>query len=280
MKDFCRFFGLFAFLNVALCLPSPCLAQTEADAAFYFKRAMSEKDNMAKQDRALQDFATALKLSPKRDDILAEQAALLFLVEEDEEALEAAEKATRLNSKNARAWLVLGKCLSRKKRPQEGLDALNHAMALTPENQKDQLYDDRARLLSILGRYGEAEKDLDLAVARQPHASTNLADRIEVCIHEKKWAKVIADCTTFLRVDKTHNPSIYHKRALAHSGLGEYQKAIDDFKLALKESPDDYQIHRDLKAAYLANNDKSSAAKETEVMRALLSDFRWVQRKN
>jgi len=272
--------GLVTSLAATLCLHLPCLAQTEADADFYFKRAMKEKVNLETQDRAVQDFATAIKLAPKRDDILAEQADLLFVIEEDEEALVAAESATKLNTKNALAWSILGKCLSRMKRPQEGLDALNHAISLTPENRKDQLFDERARLLTILGRYSEAEKDLDVAVAKQPHASTNLADRIEVCIRQKKWPKVIADCDAFMRMDKSHNASIYHKRALAHSGLGQYALAIKDFKSALKESPDDYQIHRDLKAAYLAANDKAAAAKESEIMKALLSDFRWVRRKN
>jgi|GEM_PF-904870 len=280
MKSMCRIVWLAVPLILNYCCQGPTIAQTEADADYFFKRAMREKGNLETQDRAAQDFATAVKLAPKRDDILAEQAALLFAMEEDEEALVAAAAATKLNTKNALAWTILGKCLSRKKRPQEGLDALNHAMSLLPENKRDLLYDDRARALGVLGRYSEAEKDLDVAVARQPHASTNLNDRIEVCRRLKKWPKVIEDCNSFLRMDNTHNASIYHKRGQAYSALGQNQRAIEDFKLAIKQSPDDYQIHRDLKAEYVAVNDKKAAAKETEIMKALLSDFRWVRGRN
>ncbi|MBS1990065.1 MAG: tetratricopeptide repeat protein [Cyanobacteria bacterium SZAS LIN-3] len=247
-------------------------AQSSESAELYFKRAMSECSDLKLQDRAPDDFATAIRLAPRRADFRVGLANYLFDCEEDEAALKAADEALALDEKNPLAWAIKGKCLARQKKAAEGLKAMNRAVDLSPNNLA--FYRDRARLYMLSGQNAQAEKDLDRVIAGNRLMMAPLADRIEVYRRQKKWSQMIGDCNTFLLVDRAHHSQIYRSRSLAYEGLGEYPKAIQDLQSAVKASPDNLQLHEALQALYKSVGDAKGVAREAAIIAELLKDYR------
>jgi len=160
----------------------------------------------------------------------------------------------------------------RLKRPANGLASLNVAMKLLPLSA--QLLHERGRLYRLAGRYQEAEKDLDQAIAMQPRLQGAYIERILVSTKLKKWTKVIADCNIGLKTDAMHHEHVLQQRAEAKGEMRDYVGAADDLKQALQLSPDNRRIHQALESIYKKLSDKKGQAVEAEKIRLLNRDFR------
>lgn len=219
----------------------------------------------------MRDFDSAIKLSPGTTKYYANKAELLFVLEEDEAALAAADKAIKLDPKCELAWYAKAKAQGRLKRPEEALKSINVVLSLSP---KDALtLETRARLYVVQNRWQEAEKDLDQALNLSAGLISAYNDRINVCQHLKQWSKVVSDCTACLKIQTDHPGRMLQSRARAYAALHDYAKAVDDLKQAVKIWPDDIKVHRELEAVYKAMGDQKGQAMEAEKIKSLNRDY-------
>ncbi len=116
----------------------------------------------------------------------------------------------------------------------------NAALGKDPANAV--AYYDRSLLNTRLEDYNAAMNDINNALAANtsnPSAILQMRDlyakRGQLNLWLKNWQGAVADYTNSLaRPDGTVNPTVYAERAEAHTALGNYAEAINDYASAIR----------------------------------------------
>jgi hypothetical protein len=95
----------------------------------------------------------------------------------------------------------------------------------------------QSELLSAQGKYPEAERALDQAIAREPGNARLYFDRMTVYYQEQHYNKVLADCEHVLKLPGVA-PDAYFERAMAKYYLGKpKEEVIRDLEKAVELEP-------------------------------------------
>lgn len=111
-----------------------------------------------------------------------------------------------------------------------------------PESEKDSLtlvahaYASRARLSARKDQYPQAVADCDRALAYDPTCAEAYSMRGSAYGHLEQMERAVVDCSK--AIELAGWPVHYYRRALVYKRMREYQRALDDIKLACQREPD------------------------------------------
>jgi tetratricopeptide (TPR) repeat protein len=266
---------------LALCLAGPLLSPWQNDWAQAKSRAMelyeSASANMGKrvsQHLALSQINEALKLEPGNPSIHHLKAAVLAAMDEYEEALPCIETALKLDPKNSKSWLRKAEILHNLKRNDEALACFDKATNLWGKPLKSSV---KADILIGMGRFADAEKELDHLIATDPAGVNIRGKRADICIYTGQWSKAIVDLTFLIAEATKHQNSfseLLRKRATCYTHLKQYSKGIEDYKSAIKINPDYRDLHTGLMNCYSLAGDSRAAQAEKKYLDSLDKDLR------
>ncbi len=183
-------------------------------------------------------------------------------------ALDAFDRAIRLNPNDPNGYLGRGEVLSAAGKLDLAVQSYNEAIRLAPNparalgyragafervgNDEAALADYdaaikqdpvavtprrlRAALLSRIGRNDAAVPDLDAAVRADPTNASALKDRGGVYNRLGEHAKALRDLDEAIRLDPRSSRA-YQNRAAAYNGLGQFERAVRDCDEALRLDP-------------------------------------------
>ena len=204
-----------------------------------------------------------------RELIGPEKAFILHNLDEQEQALGAANRAISLKPNLSSGWTEKARSMHDLVRNSDALVAINQAAKLNnwterngPTSKADALQL-RARILNSLGQYQEAADQLTSVLAVNPLLNAARTDRIKACIQLHRWQLVVDDCTVVLRAsERTHTKEILGLRAQAYFHLQNYRQAAADYQSVLEMAPADRKLHAALLETYTKLNDAEGVARE------------------
>ncbi len=108
------------------------------------------------------------------------------------------------------------------------------ALELEDDNADALFY--RAAAHNLLGRYGDAERDVAKALSIAPSAAHLRDARAYAYIRMGRFGEAVADANHSLEIDPK-NPYAYANRGHAHEGRGDYEAMAADLKKAAELNP-------------------------------------------
>lgn len=147
------------------------------------------------------------------------------------EAVEAFEKAMKLNPGDARAVMLRGVAAARQGRHEAALDYYNKALELNPVSVE--AYQSRGLALMKLDRLPQAIEDFTKVVTLDPKFEEGFIRRGLAYGRTGEFAKAIADNTAAIALNPK-NPLSYNNRAAAHKALGQEAEAAADVAASQK----------------------------------------------
>jgi tetratricopeptide (TPR) repeat protein len=221
---------------------------------------------------AVRPIAEAVRLEPQNATYWSEQANILHDLEEDEVAIASIKKALAINNKAPGFWRIDSLILTALKRLPEALAAADNSIKLGGDVDS---HIQRASVLIYLSRFSESVQELNLVLKQNPHSSVARESRMIAAEHLGDYKSYLSDCNYFLRSPKlqAQDAKMLLRRAKAHTRLKHYDKAISDYKAALKLMPDLRQAHAGLLEVYNTINDTTNSAKETAFLKKLDKDL-------
>lgn len=234
-------------------------SSTGSEAETLFHEASRCLQVGGQQEKGLAPINEAIKLEPGNADFHATKAAILFSMEEDEEALKEADTALKIAPENLDALCVKGRILARLGHPEEGVRLLGQVIERRP---LPDYYSMRARLYFNMKKYKDSATDLRTAIKLNKNLDSLHLDLTFTLEAMEDWPGVIEEATTAMRVGNDPRQKALKSRARAYTHLKQYDRAIADLKTALRVWPDEMKTHRQLQQVYLLKGDKVNAAAE------------------
>lgn len=264
---------VIATMAIVVLLQCPlCSAGSVEQADNLFKRAMVESDKLSTQDAALKHINQALSLEPRRAYIWQGKALILERLEESEQALPCINKALELDPKYALAWVTKAEILCSLKRYDEALISVDKGLKLTDTHNS---HVTKAEILRHLRKFDLAEKELDALIAQNPKDEIVRARRTDVARMNKHWQKIIDDASYLinLNVQNFSRWNMLGIRAQAYVQTKQYDKAITDYKEAIKHMPDARQLHDELLKVYTITGNAKGMAQERRAIESIDKDL-------
>ena len=144
-------------------------------------------------------------------------------------------KASDLNRANPDAFKGLGQALYRLGKYDDAEKALDTALALDPNDAYT--WSDRSKVRYQLGRYADSEADLSEAIAKAPNSSWPYIDRARYRIDTKRFAEAEADLDDAIKAEPDYFlPYLY--RAAIFVRLGRDAEALADYDMVVKLKPE------------------------------------------
>lgn len=262
-------------IAATLLLQTPLTYAADDKAEQLRQRAMIEFENLSTREASLQHINQAIKLDPKRAYFWECKALILERMDEAEEALPCVEKALKLNPKNPYSWKTKAEILADLQRNDEALECANEGVKLAKGDQESDCRLTRAKILRLVGKADQAEKELDLLVIKRPNDDIVRSRRLEIARKLKHWPKVIEDSSRIIALKKGNfsNWTLLEHRAQAYVETKQYEKAIADFNEILKHSPDMRQAHVGLLKVYKIVGNKKGAEEQSKALKSLDDDL-------
>jgi tetratricopeptide (TPR) repeat protein len=175
--------------------------------------------------RAIEDFDTAIALRPGHAQAYADRGAALQELGDFRQAIEDFDTAIALRSADASFYYNRGLIYTKSRKIPRAIEDFTRAIEIDPGLKKT--YYDRAIAYSILGRHTQAIKDLTVAIGIDPGYAY-----------------------------------AYHNRGIAYAKTGKYRLAIEDLSRAISIDPGDADSYRNRGLAYLRLGNEEQAAKD------------------
>jgi tetratricopeptide (TPR) repeat protein/S1-C subfamily serine protease len=205
--------------------------------AWYGKgKALHNQYNERKYQEAVNALEASLQKQPNYTPALS-YLRLMYEERGNDKALVFINKAIQFAPKNANFYHDKGILLSKLKRYQEALLAINKAIALSP---RAIYYYKRGNIYTTLKDYPKAIADYTKAITINPEIELGYYKRGNIYTTLKDYPKAIADYTKVITI----YPELefaYHDRARIYTTLKDYPKAIADYTkvIALSLKPID-----------------------------------------
>lgn len=265
-----------------------------ARGIFNLLRSGKKEDDKSKQEArlkaALADFDASLVIDPVDDATEHLRGLTLMEMNQPEEAEKAFTKVLELNGKNptqtrvqrARARIAL-------KKYDGALEDLN--VGLERESSNPALLLLRSRVLQMLGKNEEAQKDVEAALAKRPGMPEGLHLRAMLAASNGDVGRALADYEELLKL-APDNTQLLMQMGLLHSAAKQPRKAIERYTAALEKLKDKddketekekYGLLRSRGDAYLGVGKHAEAIADFEVAMklkprdsGLLNNLAWV----
>ena len=169
-----------------------------------------------------------------------ERARLLLERRRPAEAEREARAVLSRDAEDVEALLLLGVCLSRNGRREEGLAAVRKAVGLRPDASEPRRL--LGHLLLELGRLDDAEGAADAAVMLNPGGADGDALCALIALQRRDWANALAWADRGLAGDPQH-PTCADVRGVALLQLGRADEAGETIAARLRDDPDDPDAH-------------------------------------
>ena len=144
-------------------------------------------------------------------------------------------KASEINRSSPDAFKGLGQALYRLGKYDDAEKALDTALALDPSDAYT--WSDRSKVRYQLGMYADSEADLGEAIAKAPNASWPYIDRARFRIDTKRFAEAEADLDEAIKAEPDYFlPYLY--RAAIFVKVGKDVEALADYDMVVKLNPE------------------------------------------
>ena len=270
--------GLLALLVLVGATSLPAQTPTEEQAGQHFQAAQ-EAEQARDLDKAVSEYRAALKLTPQVAEGWANLGLDLYVLKRDDEAIAAFQQALKRKPDLLPANLFMGMAYLRNSEYQKSVAPLNKVIALYPRELR--AYINLSYAYQELGREEDAAKVLQQAQEISPHDTEvlyNLGKTYTKLMEKsyKKMAQVDDDSYRFhqvmgdsyeLRKDYAHaqaeylmalqkcpdpnTPGLHYSLGSSYWMVGKWEPAIEQFKLELEISPEDYLTTWKLGDTYL-----------------------------
>ena len=140
----------------------------------------------------------------------------------------------RYEQSSALAYNSYGVALSKLRRQQEALEALDQAIAIDPKYAI--AFYNRGRVFVKQGQSQKALEDLTTSIALNPYHVNSYLERGTLLSRQEKLHEALDDLDTAERLDP-QNAGVYNNRGIVYKKLGDLKLAQEDFTWALKLNP-------------------------------------------
>lgn len=251
------------------------------DEALYFRAAAEfGTDQNRYCDRALLDINKALLLRSNQPAYFYKKAEFLHHAQDDAEALATVETACRLDPTAPESWLLKADILLYLRRYDEAIACGTKSQKLFKQVNP---YAEQtiARALIQKSQFEAAIQHVSVSLKVDPDNVFYRTDRIRCAQRLRLWHQVIADCSFIIgnfqtgkMLKPTQAEEYYRMRAQAYVELKEYGKALSDYDVAIKLSPDVRQLHVEAYRLAALLSDKERMQKEKAYIDGYDQDFR------
>jgi tetratricopeptide (TPR) repeat protein len=189
-------------------------------------------------DHAIADFSAAAALEPNEGKHRYNTGAARFAKHDDVGALPDFDEAIRLNPKDSLAYAARAELMLAKGDARRGWSDYETAVKLAPSDLR--LIERRAVALERAGRYGEAVRDLDVLLARSP-PNQRLSLLNTRCWVRAEWGQELSSAQSDCEAALAMSPglaAVLDSNGFLALRMGQYDKAITNYDLALRQAPD------------------------------------------
>lgn len=200
------------------------------DALAVYRRAVALAAT-GQTDRALDEYADAIKLDPKASLAFLSRGVLLAARKRAyERAIQDFNRTLELEPNNVDALVARGDAFSQLKDVGRAMADLNRAVALAPGNAVALIA--RGQAESRRGNQAEAQRDFEAAVKADPRNATALVNLAAVTALRGDVAATIPLLDRAIEIDKS-DPLAFYNRGYARFTLKQYDKALEDYSAAI-----------------------------------------------
>ena len=185
----------------------------------------------------------AAELAPENPSVQANRARVLAMQKETDKAIEAIDKALKSSPNNVGWQLLKANILTLAGRKDEALAGVDMLISGQPELVEAVMI--RAHILAGSGKLPQAISELEKALDKFPKNAELVAELAMLYSADKKPRQALALYNKVLAGD-TKLPILYRGRADAYLSIGQQKEAVDDYELALKQSPKDSGVLNNL----------------------------------
>lgn len=205
----------------------------DATSVHYYKGISSLKKKRFKQ--AIQEFSKALEYDPKNIDAYYYRGFAYELLNDFKMAIRDYSKTIELNPMADNAYLYRGMCHFSLRNWDAALSDFTRSIEVA-KKLTDEHYISRAGTYAVLGKYNEALKDINKAIAINPKSGQAYIFKAGLQIELGNAKEAILAYEKAIPLHKK-NDFIYELRGYSYNAIGQYEKAIEDFDIALKGTP-------------------------------------------
>lgn len=186
--------------------------------------------NLKRYSEALGPLTRALELDPRRQVARHSRAACLFLLKRSREAMEDCEEYLQRWPMDAHGYHLKASLHESLWEPEEGVKAADQGLAFDRKHLN--LLIVKARLLCYAERPQEGLTAMDAAIAAGADADGFSVLRVGQLLKLKRFAEAIPFLNEFIR--ESHGRGCYLMRATAYEGLGKHDLALADHQAAAR----------------------------------------------
>ena len=155
----------------------------------------------------------------------------------------------RANPSDPAAYNVRGSAFGRAGRYQDAMRDFDQAIALNP--RFFEAYANRALIWRSMGDLGRAAEDYNRAIQINPRYDTAYIGRGELYRRAGRANEAFNDFQKAIQLDTT-DPRAYHRRGLVYQSRGQHDFAIDDFSTAISLQPNAPEPYNGRGLSYVA----------------------------
>jgi tetratricopeptide (TPR) repeat protein len=214
--------------------------------------------------KAAEYAATSIELAPNDHVLLYHASTMLFYADRVDESLAASERALRINPGHTNLLNMRGNILTRKRDFEGARRAFEEGLRIQPRNttmisnlgylyyQMNRLedgaatygraveadpadpdgYEGRAVCLMGLGKFAEAEKDMDAVIARRP-TSDSYSNRGAMRSRGGRYAEAMEDYRQALKISP-ENAAVHFNLAILCARQGKHADAVESYRRAIE----------------------------------------------
>ncbi len=220
----------------SLNLLTPYITKNAKDAEAYVLRGNCYR-HLSQYEKAINDYSSALKLSPRSADIYHRRAIAYYYAGQMQKVIADETKAISFDKSNADSFYDRGFAYQNLKNLELAIADYTEAVKLKPDYHD--AFVNRSAAFAGLGKYHEALSDCDAAIKIEPNRETDYSNRYSFDWPLGNYQEAVSDATLAI---KAHGPAkfpnddvpipqdselgqLYYYRGHAYFKLKEYDKA-------------------------------------------------------
>lgn len=215
--------------------------------------------NLGQREDARRVYELAMQHYPDDATLLTNFCNLAFDQSDMEAVGKAAQRAVELAPETAGAWYMLALAGERLGYPDDGMAAIDRAVALAPARNDFKVL--RAVILRKRGEHAEAERLIAEALSADPANADGWLVQAQCHCHNRRFEAAVEafDRSSALNPD---NAAVWINRAVALSETGRIADALRSAERGVELAQDNPEAHFNLSLLYLATGDYERGWKE------------------
>ena len=214
--------------------------------------------NSREWESALKDLSKTIDLLPDSGYAYKDRAFVYAKMNLFKSALSDYKKAAGLDPTDADAVIGIAYVQGYMKNYKEAFDQFRQAQTMgTPSVY---FYFDRGFVYSTYGDCSKAIQDYSKAIELDPSMAVAYFNRAQAEQRIQRFDEAIADMDKAIELDKDRPADDYANRGIIYQAMGEYKRAIEDFKASLRVDPQNIYALAHIQASFIRLADFDNAA--------------------